>query len=44
VKGASPISLLTAFFVRRAFADSLKRTLGRFRRELRGEVELEDAR
>ena len=31
---------LTALFVRRAFADSLRRTLARFARELRGDLEL----
>jgi hypothetical protein len=44
LKGASPLNFLTAFFVRRAFTDSLRRTLGRFRRELQGELVLEDER
>jgi Polyketide cyclase / dehydrase and lipid transport len=44
IKGSGPFNVLTAFFVKRAFADSMKRTLGRFRRELQGELALEDAR
>ena len=32
---------LTALFVRRAFADSLRRTLARFARELRGDLDLQ---
>ena len=32
---------LAGFFVRRAFADSMQRTLSRFRRELQGDLELE---
>jgi hypothetical protein len=33
--------LVDALFIRRAFADALRRTLARFRRELRAEAELE---
>ncbi len=33
-------NVLTALFVRRAFGDSLRRTLARFARELRGDLEL----
>ena len=33
-------NVLTAPFVRRAFGDSLRRTLARFARELRGDLEL----
>ncbi len=33
-------NVLTALFVRRAFGDSLRRTVARFARELRGDLEL----
>jgi uncharacterized membrane protein len=41
LKGASVFNPLVGFFVKRAFSDSLRRTLGRFKRELRGEIELQ---
>ena len=45
LKDRTPLTpLLDALFVRRAFNDALRRTLSRFRRELRAEVELVDGR
>ncbi len=41
LKDGGPLApVLDALFVRRAFNDALRRTLARFRRELRAEVEL----
>jgi uncharacterized membrane protein len=42
LKGANPFSpVVDALFIRRAFADALRRTLGRFKRELQGDLRLE---
>ena len=42
VKNLNPVAAaLSGFFIRRAMTDMLRRTLGRFRRELRGDIELE---
>ncbi len=41
LKQGGPLSpVVDALFIRRAFADALRRTLARFRRELRAEAEL----
>ena len=47
VKNLNPVAAaLSGFFIRRAMTDMLRRTLGRFKRELRGDLELlrEDGR
>ena len=42
IKNLNPVTgVLSSFFVRRAFNDALRRTLGRFRRELQGDLSLE---
>ena len=42
VKNLNPVAAaLSGFFIRRAMTDMLRRTLGRFKRELRGDLELE---
>jgi Polyketide cyclase / dehydrase and lipid transport len=45
IKNLNPVaSFFSGLFIRRAFNDMLRRTLGRFRHELRGDVELEHER
>ena len=45
VKNLNPVAAaLSGFFIRRAMTDMLRRTLSRFRRELRGDLDLEAGR
>ena len=42
LKNMNPVAAaLSGFFIRRAMSDMLRRTLSRFRRELRGDIELQ---